>query len=203
MRGRIESAARRSGRDPASIKLIAVSKGHGADSVREAVVAGQRDFGENYLQELSVKASQIPEAVWHYQGTVQRRKVKEILKYSSSIISVARLEELEEISKRATKKVNCLIEVNIANEPQKNGASPDSLEDFLKPFENVEVSGLMVVPPAEGDPRPWFEKLAALAGKHHLRELSMGMTSDFEEAIMCGATMVRIGTAIFGERTYT
>lgn len=199
VRERIAAAAGRAGRDPASIKLIAVSKGHGKDAVAEGIAAGLTDFAENYLQELALKATTA--ATWHYQGTLQRRKIRDILKYTSSILSVARMEELEEIEKRATQKVSCLIEVNIAREPQKNGAFAEDISAMLgRDWSKIDIRGLMTVPPASGDPLPWFEKLRDLAAEYKLPELSMGMSSDFEAAIEAGATMVRIGTAIFGAR---
>jgi len=199
VRDKIAAAAERGGRDPASVKLIAVSKGHGKDAVAEGIAAGLSDFAENYLQELATKAT--PAATWHYQGTLQRRKVRDILKYASSILSVARIEELEEIEKRATQRVSCLIEVNIAREPQKNGAVAENISAMLnRDWSNIEIRGLMTVPPVSDNPLPWFKKLRDLAVEHHLPDLSMGMSSNFEAAIEAGSTMVRIGTAIFGER---
>lgn len=211
VRRRIASAALRCGRDPAGIRLIAVSKGHGADAVAAAMACGLADFGENYAQELEEKASHhslrvtrdalLP--VWHFQGRLQRRKIKDILRYSSSLLSVARVEELAEIEKRAIAPVTCLVEVNIAAEPQKNGAHPDEVEKLLEAsltMKHLHIAGLMAVPPFDQPPEPWFEKLRDLRDRLKLPELSMGMSSDFEVATERGATMVRIGTAIFGAR---
>jgi hypothetical protein len=230
IREKIEAAARRVGRDPKEIQLIAVSKGQSPERIREALLAGQGDFGENYQQELTAKAAAlvdptfrnagletgviIPAPIWHFQGGLQRRKIKEILKFTRSILSVARIEELQEFEKRANQdmegprprgphQVECYIEVNIAREAQKNGVLPENLTKLLDgavPLKNLQIKGLMCVPPFEGDPRPWFAATRELAVRHGLSGLSMGMSDDFEIAIEEGATMVRVGTAIFGPR---
>lgn len=181
--------------------LVAVSKGHSVEEIQKVYDRGVRDFGENYLHELAAKEPHFPDARWHFQGRLQRRKIRDIVKFSSSILSVARLEELEEIEKRAESAVTCYIEVNIAEESQKNGVMPADLGVLLeRTFPKIRIDGLMTVPPSEGDPRPWFAKLRELAQAHGLEKLSMGMSSDYEIALEEGATMVRIGTAIFGER---
>jgi hypothetical protein len=230
IREKIVAAARRGGRDPDEIQLIAVSKGQSPERIREVLLAGQSDFGENYQQELSAKATALvnpiirnagletgvilPAPIWHFQGGLQRRKIKEILKFTRSILSVARLEELQEIEKRANQdrkgprprephQVECYVEVNIAREAQKNGVLPENLTGLLDRaavINNIEIKGLMCVPPFEGDPRPWFAATRELATRNGLRGLSMGMSDDFEIAIEEGATMVRVGTALFGQR---
>jgi len=204
---RIKDAALSAGRKPEEIKIIGVSKGHSSRAVLEAVEAGVRDFGENYLQELAEKFQEISARAlnihWHFQGHIQRRKIKEILKYTNSILSVSRIEEFEEIERRASETINCYIEVNLGSEEQKNGVDPDelgSMLDNISKFKMIKVEGLMTVPPVSDNPRRWFSELRTLGEKFGLTKLSMGMTSDFEDAIREGSTMVRIGTAIFGER---
>ena len=188
-----------------------MSKGHGPEAIQEALAAGVSDFGENYAQELETKAEYFTSASalsglrprWQYQGRLQTRKIRDILKASSSLLSVSRVVELEEIDKRARVPVECLIEVNLAEEPQKGGVLPPDILRLISAAMNktlVYVAGLMAVPPQGQDPTPWFRKLREIRDLLELRELSMGMSSDFESAIGHGATMVRIGTAIFGER---
>lgn len=206
IRERMVAAARRAGRDPSGVRLLAVSKGHPAETVRAALAAGVTDFGENYLQELAGKAAAVPGARWHFQGALQRRKIKEILPITDSILSVSRAEELAEIAKRADRPVTCLIEVNVGGEESKGGARPGDVPDLLAAADgmaNVRVTGLMTLPPPGESPeasRPWFRVLRELAVAHGLRELSMGMSDDFEIAIEEGSTQVRIGTALFGPR---
>lgn len=206
IRERMAAAALRAGRDPAGVRLLAVSKGHPAGTLRAALEAGVTDFGENYLQELAGKAAAVPGARWHYQGALQRRKIKEILPITDSILSVSRAEELSEIAKRADRPVTCLVEVNVGGEESKGGARPGDLGGLLaaaSSLANVRVTGLMTIPPPGDAPeasRPWFRALRELAVEHGLRELSMGMSDDFEIAIEEGATLVRIGTALFGPR---
>lgn len=220
IRARIAEAERASGRPPGSVRLMAVSKGQPVSAVVEALGCGIADFGENYAQELLAKdrglraltesgalggtaslAAAI--AAWHYQGTLQRRKIRDLLPVVSSFHSVARREELDEIAKRATMDVDCYLEVNIGSEPQKNGVLPVDLPGLLEHaarLERVRVRGLMTVPPDDEEPARWFAALRELATRHGLAELSMGMSSDFEAAVREGATIVRVGTALFGPR---
>ncbi len=203
VRERIEAACRAAGREPGSVRLVAVSKGHPVESVLAAAACGLNEFGENYLQELAAKAPALPGAAWHYQGTVQRRKIREILGHASSFLSVARPEEFVEIEKRAAGTIECHVEVNVGREPRKNGVLPESLPAILETAarcERVRIAGLMTVPPDDDDPARWFAALRKLGEAHGLSGLSMGMSGDFETAIREGSTMVRIGTAIFGER---
>lgn len=222
IRRRIDEAARAAGRDPASVRLVAVSKGQPVAAIREALSAGQVEFGENYAQELLAKAAAFdpaadaavgaaacPAPAWRYQGTLQRRKIRDLLPVITSFDSVARLEELIEVARRAeaaqrNAPVPCLLEVNIGSEPQKNGVLPDEIGKLLEAasrFPLVAVRGLMTVPPDDDDPARWFSRLREAAERFALRELSMGMSADFEAAVREGATIVRIGTALFGPRT--
>lgn len=206
VRGRIRAACERAGRDPRSVKLVAVGKGHPIDPVRVAFAAGQTAFGENYAQELQAKADALPEAEWHFIGSLQTNKVKLIVGHTALLHTCDRLSLAKEVSKRAllqnvTQRV--LIEVNVGREPQKGGALPEQVAGLLAEVNELDAlacEGLMCIPPADHDPRPHFRALRELRDRLGLRELSMGMTADFEIAIEEGATIVRVGTAIFGER---
>jgi PLP dependent protein len=218
VRARIEAAARAAGRDPASVKLVAVSKTHPASAVREAYEAGQRDFGENYVQELVDKAEalrDLPDLRWHLIGHLQRNKAKQVAPLVSLLHTVDGLELSRELAKRLTaaapgRVLPVLVEVSIAGEAQKHGVAPEALAELLEGIEALpalQLRGLMCVPPfteAAEDARPHFERLVRLQGEHggaaRLPELSMGMTHDLEQAVAAGATLVRVGTAIFGAR---
>ncbi len=202
-------------RNPNEIKLIAVSKMMPVEDIKIAYEIGMRDFGENYAQELRDKSKEItfPDLRWHFIGRLQTNKIKYIVPVTYLIHSVYRLEEIEEIDKQAKKigKVqNVLIEVNVSGEETKGGLSENEVYDFVKKcveFKNVKVVGLMTMAPFI-EPHltePYFEKIRILRGSliqefPDIQELSMGMTNDFEYAIKQGSTMLRIGTAIFGER---
>lgn len=207
MRDRIENACGRCSRDPGEITLVAVSKGHSAESVRAVADLGVTDFGENYLAELAEKAPQVP-ANWHFQGALQRRKIKDILLHVSSILSVSRPEELREIDKRAVETVECCLQVNIANEETKGGVDPADLNDLIDiaaSLSKIKILGLMAIPPKPSvgeDPSYWFGKMANLNKEHGFSRLSLGMSDDFEDAIVAGSTMIRVGTALFGPRKY-
>jgi PLP dependent protein len=203
----IEVAAARASR--AQPTLIAVSKTHPPEAVREAYAAGQRDFGENYVQELVAKAralSDLADLRWHFIGHLQRNKVKDVLPIASFIHTVDRLELAREIEKRATQPTRVLVEVNVGREPQKSGVDPSELATLwteLTKLTRVMPVGLMTVPPAMDDAeatRPFFAELRGLA-EGRCAQLSMGMSHDFAVAIEEGATMVRVGTAIFGPRS--
>jgi len=206
VRDRIRAACDRARRDPDSVKLVAVSKGHPIDPVLVAFAAGQQVFGENYAQELHAKADALPEAEWHFIGALQTNKVKMVVGHAAVVHTCDRVALARELSKRAfarniTQRV--LIEVNVGREPQKGGALPEQVEGLLaeaKELDALACEGLMCIPPADHDPRPHFRALRELRDRLGLRELSMGMTADFEIAIEEGATIVRVGTAIFGER---
>ncbi|MDK2786558.1 MAG: dependent protein [Thermotoga sp.] len=213
---RIENAALRSGRDPSEVKLVVASKYANVQEMEELFLLGIREFGENRAQDLIKKSEYFKgkPIIWHFIGRIQTNKVKYIVPRCELIHSVWRVEELEEIEKRATKinKIQkILIEVNIFGEESKAGLSVESVEEFLKTcqkFDHVEVLGFMTMAPYVEDPEEvrWgFRELRKLrdelsqrfSGNIKLKELSMGMSNDFEVAIEEGATMVRIGSAIF------
>lgn len=218
VKARIAAAELAAGREPGSVRLVAVSKTHPASAVREAYAAGQRDFGENYVQELLQKAEELgdlAELRWHLIGHLQRNKVKQVAPLVSTLHTVDSLELARELDKRlaASAKagtLSVLVEVSIAGEAQKHGLAPENLEELLQGIEGLPrlaLRGLMCVPPFTEDPagaRPHFERLAELRQAHggalRLPELSMGMTHDLEQAVAAGATLVRVGTAIFGAR---
>ncbi len=203
VKSHIAEACRRASRSPAEVTLVAVSKKVAASRCVEAVEAGQLELGENYAQELRDKAPQVPGARWHYIGPLQRNKVKYVATLAEMIQSLSSLDIAEELAKRLVYgQQRCLIQVNIGREPQKSGVMPDALGALLDKLPaQIACEGLMCIPPAEGDPRPHFDALRALGEKHSLKELSMGMSADYEQAIECGATIVRVGTAIFGTRS--
>ena len=206
VRGRIAAACARAGRDPGSVRLIAVSKTKPLELIREAVAAGQTRFAENYAQELREKADALPGVEWHFVGALQTNKAKMVVGRAALIHTCDRLALAQELSKRAkaagvTQRV--LLEVNVGREPQKAGVLPEeaaALLEQVRALQSLSCAGLMCIPPAEGDPRGHFRSLRQLAGTLGLPELSMGMSADYESAIEEGATLVRVGTAIFGER---
>lgn len=217
---RIVAAALKAGRDPETVCLVAVSKTQPAEAVAEAARAGQFLFGENYVQEFAAKAAEVKEPVaWHFIGSLQSNKVKYIAGLISLIHSVDRLSLAEEIDRqwgRLGRSCDVLIQVNIAEEATKSGTTTAGLLDLVRSvakLPHLRVRGLMTMPPFFDDPegaRPYFRELRRLAGEISaaaipdvtMAELSMGMSGDFEAAIEEGATLVRIGTAVFGERQY-
>jgi pyridoxal phosphate enzyme (YggS family) len=223
IRERVERAATRAGR-PGGVLLLAVSKGQPASAIREAYAAGQRHFGENYVQELTQKAEELSELSdirFHLIGHLQRNKARQGVRLAQAVHSVDGVALAEELGKRAAgveipeqrrafggdARLPVLCEVSIAGEAQKGGVAPESLGELLDAIErqaSLRLVGLMAVPPLGVDATPHFEALARLRDAHggaaRLPELSMGMTADFEQAIVAGATVVRVGSAIFGER---
>src|ERR1051326_2578299 len=214
---RIAAACARSGRSAHEITLIAVTKTFGTDQIREAMDAGVLDFGENYVQELQRKRSELPgeQIRWHFIGHLQSNKIKQIIGWVEAIHAVDSVHLGEEISKQASqlnRAVKILVEVNTTGEKSKFGVSPDGaalLVEKLLQVPNVNVAGLMTIGPFLSDPegsRPAFRQLKKLRDSIEkscsvsLPQLSMGMSHDFEVAIEEGATMVRLGTAIFGAR---
>jgi pyridoxal phosphate enzyme (YggS family) len=220
---RIAAAAHRAGRRPEQIALMAVSKTHPPESIREAYAAGLRPFGENRVQEFAAKAAALADltgAEWHMIGHLQSNKAgkaAELFSAVDSIDSVKLAEKLDAAARSLNKKFAVLIEINVGGEAAKTGVAPDSreLEDLLLAapgLEALEFRGLMTVPPFTDDPeaaRPYFRKLRELRDAIAARKLptlcmdtlSMGMSHDFEIAIEEGSTCVRVGTAIFGERS--
>jgi PLP dependent protein len=206
---RIERAAARCGRDPASIRLIAVTKTVPVDAIREAVECGIRDIGENRLQESLPKRETLADlnVTWHFIGRLQTNKAKKVVESFHWIQSVDRRDLAEKLNQHAApKRIPVLIEVKLQAEDTKSGASESDLPelvDMMARCESLELRGFMAIPPLLEDVeavRPYFRRLRELAGRFGLRELSMGMSHDFEVAIEEGATMVRIGSALFGER---
>lgn len=209
---RIARACARAGRDPSEVALVAVSKVHPPEAVREAYAAGQRLFGENYVQELADKAEvlrDLPEIAWHFIGRLQRNKAKSVVSLNAVVETVDSLRLAEELDRRAAvegRVLPVLLQVNVAGEAQKAGCAPDELATLVpavRALEHLELRGLMTIPPLVEDPeasRPCFARLRELAAMHALHELSMGMSADLEVGIEEGATLVRVGTAIFGER---
>jgi len=210
VQSRIEAACRRAGRSPGDITLIAVTKGFPAGAVREAYAAGLRHFGENRVQEAEAKLPELasirPHVTWHMIGHLQTNKVKTAVNLFDIIHSVDSFHLAEAISRRAPHAVPAFIEVNVAAQPSKYGLTLDDLpREFhrISRLPNLDVRGLMTVAPITRDPeavRPVFRRLREAATALGLAQLSMGMTDDFEVAIEEGATHIRVGRAIFGER---
>lgn len=217
---KVEDACRRSGRDRQEVTLIAVSKTKPVSMLREAMEAGADVFGENKVQELCEKYEVLPKDLhWHMIGHLQRNKVKYVVDKAELIHSVDSLRLAEEISREAVRKkvhAKILIEVNVAEEESKFGVRVEETEDLIRQIAvlpNICINGLMTIAPYVTDPeenRPIFRRLKKLAvdikmkniDNVHMDALSMGMTGDYEVAIEEGATMVRVGTGIFGERNY-
>jgi hypothetical protein len=215
----IRTAAVRAGRKPDGVRLVAVSKTRPAADVTAAFQAGQVIFGENYVQEFVGKAQEVSEPVeWHFIGHLQSNKVRQIAGLVSMIHSLDRLSLAEEISRqwgRIGKVCDVLVQVNISGEATKSGTTAENALGMVRDIArlpNIRIKGLMTMPPFFDDPeaaRPCFAELKRLseliAGEGiagvEMKELSMGMSGDFDAAIVEGATLVRIGTAIFGERS--
>ncbi len=216
VRQRIEASCERSGRDPRGVTLVAVSKTHPVEAIEQAVAAGLLAFGENRAQEFVPKVLAARErglrAEWHFIGHLQRNKVRDTLPYVDVLHSLDSERLVAEIAARAPgvlpahRRLRCFIEVNVAGEIQKEGVAPSEVARLLaaaRAVEVLDVRGLMTVAPRVSNPeeaRPVFRALRELAAEHGLPELSMGMTGDFEVAIEEGATIVRVGRAIFGDR---
>jgi PLP dependent protein len=210
VRSRIERACARIGRNPGDVTLIGASKTFPAESILAAFQEGLRDFGENRVQEGSAKAAELAakgiEPTWHMVGHLQTNKVRAALGAFAILHAVDSERLLEAVSAAAAAPVPVFIEVNVAGEATKFGVAPAELTGLLRrarELPHVAVEGLMTVPPLVGDPedaRPVFRALWELADEHGLAGLSMGMSDDFEVAIEEGATHIRVGRAIFGER---
>lgn len=205
----IATAARNVGRDPASVNLVAVSKTHGVEAIAVAYEAGQSRFGENRVQEAAAKfpglRARHPDIELHLVGSLQRNKALDAVLLFDVIHSLDRAGLAEAIARagdRVGRVPRCLIQVNTGREPQKSGVEPDGLDDLLARAHalGLPIIGLMCVPPADADPAPHFAWLAEAARARALPELSMGMSGDFEQAIAHSATLIRVGSAIFGSR---
>ncbi len=206
---RIATAARAANRPPESVALIAVSKTQPMAAVQEAYAAGQRLFGENRVQEADDKFTPLraacPDLRLQLIGPLQTNKAARAVRLCDSIATLDRpklAETLAQLYARQPKHPDLLVEINIGHEPQKAGIAPEALPDFLAHCRALAlpVQGLMCIPPAALDPAPFFTALVRLADTHELPIRSMGMSNDFETAIRCGSTHVRIGTALFGSR---
>ncbi|MDQ3662509.1 MAG: YggS family pyridoxal phosphate-dependent enzyme [Actinomycetota bacterium] len=211
VRARIAAAAADSGRDESEVTLVAVSKTFSPEAVAEAVAAGVSDLGENRAQELRDKVAALgPIARWHFVGHLQSNKVRHVVGSCALIHSVDSTGVAEEIAARAQRSglvQEVLVEVNVSGEASKHGVDPSEISGLLAHIhglEGIDATGLMTIPPWPEDAeesRPFYQRLSTLARDHGLERLSMGMTRDFEIAIAEGATLVRVGEAIFGERS--
>ncbi|MBK5287777.1 MAG: YggS family pyridoxal phosphate-dependent enzyme [Acidimicrobiia bacterium] len=203
VRERIADAARRSGRPPESVRLVAATKTRTVDEIASVIRAGVFDVGENRAQELVAKAPALVglDPVWHFIGRLQRNKINQLRRWVSWWQSIDDAALADALTARV-EHARVLIEVNIAGETQKGGCTPEAAEGLTDRLRaaGADVRGLMTVAPASADPRPTFAALRGLAGKLELAELSMGMSGDFEAAIEEGATIVRVGTGLFGPR---
>ena len=221
IRARMAGAAKAAGRDPGEIQLCAATKMNDADAVRQAIAAGVDCCGENRVQELVLKSSQnaYAGAPVHFIGHLQTNKVRQVVGYVDLIQSVDSAHLLQAINAEAGKQSliqNVLLEVNIGREASKGGFAPEEILPFLEhidEFRNIRVRGLMAIPPIShhsGENRKFFQEMLQLSVDITEKKydnvsmdcLSMGMSDDFEDAIACGSTMIRVGTAIFGARDY-
>ena len=210
VRARIDAAAREAGRDPAAVRLVAVSKVQPPERIAAALAAGHRLFGENRVQEAKGRWPDLRARCdgirVHLIGPLQTNKVRDAVALFDAIETVDRPRLAEALARemdRTGRRPDCLIQVNTGEEAQKAGVPPDGLDALLHLCRDdlgLAVRGLMCIPPQDEAPAPHFALLAELAARHGLPELSMGMSADYEPAIHQGATLVRVGTAIFGER---
>ena len=216
--GRVAEAAARVGRQPGEVTVVVAAKTFGAAAVAAAIAAGARDVGENYVQEARRKVTELaPSAIrWHMIGRLQRNKTKAALPLFHLVHSLDRVELARALDATAAglgTRARCLVEVNLGGEATKGGVSPTALRQFLEdcsPLPRLEILGLMTIPPpgTVDDSRRRFAELRALRDRFgdlrlpnvQLKELSMGMSADFEAAVEEGATLVRVGTAVFGQR---
>jgi len=207
IRVRMDEACRAAGRDLAEVQLVAVSKTKPPALICEALEAGQRVFGENYAQELRDKARELDGVEWHFIGHLQRNKVKYVAGVATLVHTVDTLRLGRAIAQRAAGQ-RVLVEVNLGEEANKSGVAPAEALSLCKELSmlDLDVAGLMTIPPAGEASTPYIRQLAELAAEGRsqglpLEELSMGMSSDFEEAIAHGATLIRVGSSIFGPRS--
>ena len=210
IRERIAVAAQRSGRDQAAVQLVAVSKTHDADAVLAALSAGQLLFGENRVQEAAQKFPALradhPGLRLHIIGGLQTNKAREAVRLGDVIETLDRPKLADAIASAITlegRAPDLLVQVNVGDEPQKSGIPTVEADDFIQACQSrfgAALTGLMCIPPVEGDPARHFDWLAERAARHGLAVVSMGMSGDFEAAIAHGATHVRVGSAIFGHR---
>jgi PLP dependent protein len=217
VRARIEAAARAAGRDPASVALLAISKTWPAEDVRALAALGQRDFGENRAQELLDKSAHLPDVDlrWHFVGQLQRNKAAAVARLGAVVHSVDReslARVLDRVGQERDRPVQVFVQVDLGGQEgelgARGGAAPDdvpALADLVAGAAGLSLCGLMAVAPRGADPAPAFERLAALAARVRADhpaavDLSAGMSGDLEAAVAAGSTLVRVGTAIFGDR---
>lgn len=209
VKARIARSAALAGRSAADISLIAVSKTHPAESIRPLLEAGHRAFAENRVQEAQAKwpslLAYFPDVKLDLVGQLQSNKAQDAVSFFGAIHSVDRASLVDAIARaqeRTGRRPRCFLQVNIGDEPQKGGCAIAELPKLVEQarIAGLNVAGLMAVPPADVEAAPYFALLAKLARDHGLTGLSMGMTADFETAVMLGATEVRVGSALFGER---
>ncbi|MEA3015927.1 MAG: dependent protein [Sphingomonadales bacterium] len=209
VRAGIARAAALARRRPEEVILIAVSKTHDADAIRPLIAAGQRDFGENRVQEAEAKwpalRAEAPDVRLHLIGRLQSNKAEDAVALFDAIHSVDRPSLVAAIAAamdKVERRPDCFLQVNLGEEPQKGGCAPAALPALLEEAHaaGLPVAGLMAIPPLDVEPAPYFALLAKLARRHGLAGLSMGMSADYETAVTIGATHVRVGTALFGAR---
>ncbi|MDR1608324.1 MAG: YggS family pyridoxal phosphate-dependent enzyme [Deltaproteobacteria bacterium] len=214
IREKIQDAARRAKRDPADITLLAVSKTFPLEDIKVFWELGQTDFGENYLKEAEEKIGLLPQATWHFIGHLQTNKARFVPGLFSCLHALDSLDLAQKLHQRLqnlNQTLKVFVQVNVSGEASKSGLSPEELPSFLEglaKFPALIPLGLMTLPPFDPNPeksRPYFRQLFELQAKvaPSLKDLSMGMSGDFEVAIEEGATVVRIGTALFGARDYS
>jgi len=209
VRANIAKVCKPARRAPADVTLIAVSKTHGAEAIVPLIAAGQRVFGENRVQEAAAKwpalRAEYPDIELHLIGQLQSNKAEEavaLFDYIHALDRPSLLAALARAMDKAARRVPCFVQVNIGDEPQKGGCPISELPAFIAAVRaaDVPLAGLMCIPPANTEAAPFFALLAKLAADHGITGLSMGMSGDYETAVMLGATHVRVGTALFGVR---
>lgn len=209
VRERIAKAAKLAGRGPADVTLVAVSKAQPVEAIEPLIVAGQRDFGENRVQEALVKWPELrarhPQVRLHLIGQLQSNKSADVAGLFDAVHSLDRPSLVQALAKamdKAGRRPDCFLQVNVGDEPQKGGCAVADLPVLVEAARSagLPLAGLMCLPPAGVEPAPYFALLAKLARRHGVDGLSMGMSADFETAVTIGATHVRVGTALFGER---
>ena len=212
VRSQIVAAANEAARDPAGVTLVAVAKTFPAEAVAAALAAGQRHFGENRVQEGMAKYPALreahPDLVLHLIGPLQTNKVKQAVAHFDVIHTLDRASLAAELAKefeKSGRRLPCFVQVNTGEEPQKAGCAPGEADAFIADCRDrlkLPVVGLMCIPPADEEPAPHFALLNKIDRRNGLRQLSMGMSGDFDTAVMLGATHVRVGSPIFGGRSY-
>lgn len=214
VRAAITRSAVEEGRDPAEVTLVAVSKTFDAEAIRPLLDAGQRVFGENRVQEAKEKwpalRQDYPDVRLHLIGPLQTNKVREAVALFDAIHSLDRASLARELAKERTRRggdplPELFIQINTGEETQKAGVVPQSADSFIRECREehgLEIAGLMCIPPVDEPPSPHFALLAKIAKRNGIKQLSMGMSGDFEQAVMLGATYVRVGSALFGSRAY-